>query len=145
MRSYDRGGRALTETVQRAKCKVRCLVLSGECLVPCDSQRTALHFSPPKCSEATGWTLVADATLHPRANPERGLALRYRLKATAMKIAEKGFTAEGVDFPAGSFIVPAPVGPEVRAAVEDLGLTAAALTALPAVPAHDAGVPRIAT
>ena len=29
------------------------------------------------------------------------IAFRYRLKNMPMKIAEKSFTAEGVDFPAG--------------------------------------------
>ncbi len=72
------------------------------------------------------------------------IALRYRLKTAAMKIAEKSFTAEGIEFPAGSFIISGPIGADTRAAIEDLGLTAAALSALPAVPAHDAGVPRIA-
>ena len=46
-----------------------------------------------------------------------------------MKIAEKSFTAEGVEFPAGSFIVTPPADlAAVRAAVEELGLTAAALS-----------------
>jgi hypothetical protein len=62
-----------------------------------------------------------------------------------MKIAEKSFTAGGVEFPAGSFIISQPAdGPAVRAAVEELGLTAAAMAAAPAVPAHDADAPRIA-
>ena len=55
-----------------------------------------------------------------------------------MKIAEKSFTAEGIEFPAGSFVVPGPPSAGARAAVEELGLTAAALSALPAVPMHDA-------
>ena len=33
------------------------------------------------------------------------VAFRYATKNVAMKIAEKAFSAEGVDFPAGSFIV----------------------------------------
>jgi hypothetical protein len=72
------------------------------------------------------------------------IALRYRLTSVPMKIAEKGFTAEGVDFPAGSFIITGPIPPAARAAVEELGLTAAALADLPKVPGHDAGAPRIA-
>ncbi len=72
------------------------------------------------------------------------IALRYRLKTVPMRIAEKSFTAEGVEFPAGSFIISGTPGADARAAIEDLGLTAAALSALPAVPMHDAGVPRIA-
>jgi len=63
-----------------------------------------------------------------------------------MKVAEKEFTAEGVKFPAGSFLVtgsPADLQ-AAKAAAESLGLTAAALSSLPAVAAHDANVPRVA-
>ncbi len=72
------------------------------------------------------------------------IAFRYQLRATPMRIAEKGFTEEGIEFPAGSFVVAGAPGVELRAAVERLGLTAAALSALPAVPMHDAPAPRIA-
>ena len=74
------------------------------------------------------------------------ITFRYRLKAVKMKIAEASFTAEGVTFPAGSFIVtgtPAELQ-ATRAQVETLGLTAAALSSVPAVAAHDAIVPRVA-
>jgi hypothetical protein len=72
------------------------------------------------------------------------IVLRYRLKATPMKVADKSFTAEGIEFPAGSFILDGVPPAAARAAVEDLGLTAAALSSLPAVPTHDAPAPRIA-
>ncbi len=73
------------------------------------------------------------------------IALRYKLRDVAMKIADKAFTAEGVECPAGSFIIAAPADPKsVRAAIEDLGLTAVALTSIPTVASHDADVPRIA-
>ena len=62
-----------------------------------------------------------------------------------MKIAEKSFKADGVEFPAGSFIVTPPADmAAVRAAVEEFGLTAAALSSVPSVESHDADVPRIA-
>jgi hypothetical protein len=62
-----------------------------------------------------------------------------------MKIAEKSFKADGVEFPAGSFIVTSPADlAAVRAAVEEFGLTAAALSAVPTVDSHDADAPRIA-
>jgi hypothetical protein len=63
-----------------------------------------------------------------------------------MKIAEASFTAEGITFPAGSFIVTGPAADiqAARAQVEQLGLTAAALSALPTVGSHDAIVPRVA-
>jgi hypothetical protein len=72
------------------------------------------------------------------------ISFRYRLKNVPMKIAEKNFTAEGVEFPAGSWVIPAPVDDLVRAAVDQLGLTAAALSTLPSIPMHDADAPRIA-
>ena len=74
------------------------------------------------------------------------IAFRYRLKNVPMKIAEQSFTAEGVKFPAGSFIItgsPADLQ-AARAAVESLGLTAAALSRVPTVATHDADVPRVA-
>ena len=63
-----------------------------------------------------------------------------------MKIAEKSFTVDGVEFPAGSFVITASarhaVGHVRRS--KQLGLTAAALSSAPSVPMHDADVPRIA-
>ena len=73
------------------------------------------------------------------------IAFRYRLKNVPMKIAEKSFTAEGMEFPAGSFVVTdMSNAAAVRAAAEELGLNGAALSALPTVAMHDADVPRIA-
>jgi hypothetical protein len=73
------------------------------------------------------------------------IAFRYKLKGVPMKIAEKSFTAEGVEFPAGSFVVSSGADmAAVRAAVEQFGLTAAALTAAPSVAMHEADLPRVA-
>jgi hypothetical protein len=72
------------------------------------------------------------------------IAFRYRLKSTPMMIAEKSFRVADIDFPSGSFVVAGPDLAEVRKAVEELGLTAAAVTSLPSTPTHDADVPRIA-
>jgi hypothetical protein len=72
------------------------------------------------------------------------VAFRYKLRTTPMKVVEKGFSTDGIDFPAGSLIVEGAAGAAARTAVEDLGLTAAALSALPVVPMHDAPAPRIA-
>ncbi len=73
------------------------------------------------------------------------ITFRYRLKNVPMKIAEKSFTAEGIEFPAGSFVISDPSNAAaVRSAAEELGLTGAALSALPTVPMHDAEVPRVA-
>jgi 8-oxo-dGTP pyrophosphatase MutT (NUDIX family) len=73
------------------------------------------------------------------------IALRYRLRDVPMRTASAAFTAGGVEFPAGSLIVSdAAHAGAVRAAIEELGLTAAALTSVPAVAMHDADPPRIA-
>jgi hypothetical protein len=73
------------------------------------------------------------------------ISFRYRLKNTPMKIAEQQFTAEGITFPPGSFIISGTTDmAAAKAAVEQLGLTAAALTSLPTVPTHDGDVPRVA-
>lgn len=73
------------------------------------------------------------------------IALRYRLKGVPMKIAEKSFTAEGVEFPAGSFVIGAPADlAAAKAAVEQLGLTAVSLSSMPSVAMHEADAPRVA-
>lgn len=72
------------------------------------------------------------------------IALRYRLAGTSFRIAERAFESGGVPFPAGSFVMPGPAAPAARAAIEELGLTAAALDTLPQVPMHEAPAPRLA-
>jgi hypothetical protein len=74
------------------------------------------------------------------------ITFRYVLKNVSMKVADASFSAEGVKFPAGSFIVTGSAADLTAAkhAVDSLGLTAAALSSLPTVAAHDANVPRVA-
>jgi hypothetical protein len=73
------------------------------------------------------------------------IAFRYKLKSVPMKIADKTFTAEGVEFPAGSFVIAAGTDmAAVKAAVEQFGLTAASFSAMPAVAMHDGDPPRVA-
>jgi hypothetical protein len=73
------------------------------------------------------------------------IAFRYKLKTVPMKIAEKSFTADGVDVPAGSFVIASGADMSaVKSAVEQLGLTAVSLSALPTVAMHDADLPRVA-
>jgi len=73
------------------------------------------------------------------------IAFRYKLKTVPMKIADKSFTADGVEFPAGSFVIGAGADlAAVKAAVEQFGLTGAALSAAPAVSMHEADLPRVA-
>lgn len=74
------------------------------------------------------------------------ISLRYRLQSLAMQVVEQPFEEEGVEFPAGSFIITGTTE-ELRAArtvVDSLGLTAAALSTVPTVATHDGDVPRIA-
>jgi hypothetical protein len=73
------------------------------------------------------------------------ISFRYRLKNVAMKIAESEFSANGITFPAGSFVISGTSDmAAVRSAVESLGLTATALSALPTVAMHDGDAPRVA-
>jgi len=73
------------------------------------------------------------------------VSLRYRLREVPMQIAEKSFTAEGIEFPAGSFVIRGSGhAAAVREAVDALGLIGAALGTLPTVPMHDADPPRVA-
>jgi hypothetical protein len=71
-------------------------------------------------------------------------ALRFQLKDTPIRIAEQSFQAGGMTIPAGSFILSADSAAELRPAVEALGLDAISLDAQPAVPMHEAAVPRLA-
>ncbi len=73
------------------------------------------------------------------------IAFRYALKSVPMKIAEKSFTADGVEVPAGSFVIASGADMNaVKAAVEKFGLTGVALSAMPTVAMHDGDVPRVA-
>ena len=74
------------------------------------------------------------------------ISFRYRLKNVPMKIAEKSFTADGVTFPAGSFVVtgtPADL-PRRSAPSTSSASPPRRSSALPTVPMHDANVPRVA-
>ena len=74
------------------------------------------------------------------------ITFRYLLKNVPMQVADSAFTANGVKFPAGSFIVTGSAADLAAAkrTVDSLGLTAAALSSLPQVPSHQANVPRVA-
>lgn len=73
------------------------------------------------------------------------LAARYRLARFEVEIAEAPFTAAGVEYPAGSWIVPRQDG--VREALDgvsrDLALDFAAVPQLPDAARHEAPPPRI--
>ncbi|MBS0375650.1 MAG: hypothetical protein JSR73_13815 [Proteobacteria bacterium] len=73
------------------------------------------------------------------------LEARVRLAKVGVEIAERAFTADGRDYPAGSWIVPARPGvaAAVGAVAHDLGLPFAAVAALPTVARHAAPLPRL--
>jgi len=70
--------------------------------------------------------------------------LRYALKDTPVRIAERPFTAGGRAVPAGSFIIDGHDYPRLKAALVPLGLTTVALDEPVSVPTHAAALPRIA-
>ncbi|MGH7669544.1 MAG: M14 family zinc carboxypeptidase, partial [Gemmatimonadaceae bacterium] len=74
------------------------------------------------------------------------ITFRYLLKQVPMQVADSAFTAGGVKFPAGSFLVTGSAADlaAARHMIDSLGLTAAALSSLPQVPSHQANVPRVA-
>jgi hypothetical protein len=73
------------------------------------------------------------------------LAARFRLARFAVDIAEKPFHAGGVDYPAGSWIVPRQDGlrDALASVATELALDFAATAAAPDVPRHAAALPRI--
>src|SRR5450759_971959 len=93
--------------------------------------------------KTTGATGAGIAVAHLGSN--NMISFRYRLRNVPMRIAEKSFKVDSVEFPAGSFVITdLNSAAAVRAAVDELGLTASTLTAAPLVPMHDADAPRVA-
>jgi zinc carboxypeptidase len=73
------------------------------------------------------------------------LEARYRLAPFRISIAERPFTLDGVQYPAGSWILGPQAGlaPAVHAAAADLALDFASAAAVPDVARHAAPVPRL--
>ncbi len=93
--------------------------------------------------KTTGTAVAGFAVAHLGSN--NMISFRYRLKNVPMQIAEKSFKVDSVEFPAGSFVITDMKNVSaVRAAVDELGLTAATIKAAPNVPMHNADVPRVA-
>ena len=90
----------------------------------------------------TGTGTAALAVAHYGSN--NMIAFRYKLRAVPMKVADKSFSADGVEIPAGSFLITGADITAARSAVDQYGLTAFALSAVPTVPMHDADPPRVA-
>ena len=72
------------------------------------------------------------------------VTLRYGLKNVDVRIAEKPFKAAETKFGAGTFLVPASSGAELKPIAEKLGLDVVGLTANPDVAVHPAALPRLA-
>jgi len=74
------------------------------------------------------------------------LAARFRLSRFRVSIAEKAFPSGGVDYPAGSWILPAQEGlsAALAAVASELGLDFESAGAEPSVAAHASPIPRIA-
>lgn len=73
------------------------------------------------------------------------LEARYQLANFNIEIAERMFTVSGVDYPAGSWILPAQqdLADAVRDAAKELGLDFVRLASVPDVPRHSARPPRL--
>jgi hypothetical protein len=73
------------------------------------------------------------------------LEARFRLARFKLEIAEQPFSAEGVDYPRGSWILRAQPGLEaaLKDTAEGLGLDFGSLAAAPSAPTHPAPVPRL--
>lgn len=123
------------------------LAMNVEVVEVADSAILAVPVAPVDKASAVGRSVGAGtaalAVAHHGSN--NMISFRYRLRSVPMRVAQRSFTAEGVEFPAGSLIVtdPGQVA-AARAVATDLGLTSAALGAPPAVASHDADPPRIA-
>jgi len=80
------------------------------------------------------------------AGQEALLAARVMLGRVEVEAAEKPFASGGVDYPAGSWIVPdqAGVRPALEKAAAELGLDVEAADAVPSVPRHAVDLPRLA-
>jgi hypothetical protein len=71
------------------------------------------------------------------------VAFRYRFATTAMQAAEEEFDAAGHHFRPGAFIIPGADRAALEPVLRDLGLSAWAVAAAPAVKIHDLDLPRI--
>jgi hypothetical protein len=74
----------------------------------------------------------------------RLVTFRFAHPDVRMQAAEQPFEAAGRTFPAGTFILPDVSRDRVEASIKELGLSAHAVPAPPAVRTHDLDVPRIA-
>lgn len=73
------------------------------------------------------------------------LAARYRLAGFEVELSEETFISAGIEFPPGSWILPAQadLGEAVAEVARELGLDFGSATSIPDVARHDAEAPRI--
>lgn len=88
-------------------------------------------------SGAAGWAIL-------NYGSNNLITLRHRLKGVKMQATEQAFKAGDVNIPAGSFVIAANQGAQIKSAVEELGLTAVGLESAPTVPVHEVDLPRLA-
>jgi hypothetical protein len=95
---------------------------------------------PPGTVAGTGTALVLKDT-----GQERLVEARYRLAGFNLQIADRPFRLDGIDYPAGSWILPAQDGlpPAAERVAKELGLDFVRVPALPDVPSHEAKPARI--
>jgi hypothetical protein len=135
LRTYDDSGWTMGLAMQVEVKEIKDKTILGVATAPVDT--VALK------GKLTGAATAGLAVAH--LGSTNMIAFRYLLRNVPMKIADKSFSAGGIDFPAGSFVIAPPADlAAVRAAVDKLGLTAASLSSLPAVAMHDGDAPRVA-
>ena len=88
--------------------------------------------------ENTGDTLIIDHT-----TDNTLMAFRFRFPAVKMLAAEDDFDAAGTAFHAGALIIPSADRSKLEPAIQELGLSAHAVAAVPSVKTHELDVPRI--
>jgi Zinc carboxypeptidase len=98
----------------------------------------AADAKPPGTIAGTGNVLIVDH------NGDNALVtFRFANRDVKMRAAEEEFEAAGRKFQAGAFIIPNADLAKLEPSVKELGLTAHAVSTVPAVKSHDLDVPRI--
>ena len=126
------------------------LMLQAEVKATADKAVLAATVDPVTRVELPGTVTGAGAALLVANHGSNNLVtLRFRLKDLSVRAAEAPFKVGGVEYPAGSLIIPTAQGGRdvpavVGKAIASLGLTAAGVAALPDVAAHDVDLPRVA-
>jgi hypothetical protein len=84
-----------------------------------------------------------DVIVVPHQGSNNMITLRYRLKGLKVQATNQEFKQGTVVIPPGSFVISGDAA-RARTAVQELGLTAVAMPAAPAVPMHELDLPRLA-